>query len=216
MGPAATIHPGNRRADRRSGHHPAGKSRSDNKLNQPFLGVATRVRSRQCMGPPQRLWLIFNALAGIGGRMRYLMGLVLLLAVGAFSPGSAQSVRPRARDIGVAPGVFQPGPLNGITDVAGVRVGQTTVVVGDSVRTGVTAILPHGGNPFLDRVPATRRVLANQEMPGLFEASVEATEEAIYNSLFKATTVSTKVGTAEALPIDKVRELLLKYRAIER
>ena len=67
-----------------------------------------------------------------------------------------------------------------------------------------------------DSVAAARRVLANQEMPGLFEASVEATEEAIYNSLFKATTVSTKVGTAEALPIDKVRELLLKYRAIER
>jgi D-aminopeptidase len=51
-----------------------------------------------------------------------------------------------------------PGPLNAITDVAGVRVGQTTVRVGDSVRTGVTAILPHEGNPFLDRVPATIHV----------------------------------------------------------
>ncbi len=62
--------------------------------------------------------------------------------------------RPRARDLGVAPGIFRPGPLNAITDVQGIRVGQTTVIVGDSIRTGVTAILPHGGNVFLDRVPA--------------------------------------------------------------
>jgi D-aminopeptidase len=50
--------------------------------------------------------------------------------------------------------VLQPGPLNSITDVAGVRVGQSTVVQGDSIRTGVTAILPHPGNLFLERVPA--------------------------------------------------------------
>jgi D-aminopeptidase len=70
------------------------------------------------------------------------------------SVASAQEARPRARDLGVAPGVFQPGPLNAITDVAGVRVGQTTIVEGDSVRTGITAILPHGENPFFGRVPA--------------------------------------------------------------
>ncbi len=78
---------------------------------------------------------------------------VLLLL---FLPGllAAQEARPRARDLGLAPGVFQPGPLNAITDVAGVRVGQVTVDAGDSVHTGVTAVFPHGGNPFLDRVPA--------------------------------------------------------------
>ncbi len=70
----------------------------------------------------------------------------------------AQAPRPRAREIGVAPGVFQPGPRNAITDVAGVRVGQTTVIEGDSVRTGITAILPHEGNPFFDRVPAALHV----------------------------------------------------------
>lgn len=70
---------------------------------------------------------------------------------------SAQA-RPRAREIGVAPGVFAPGAANAITDVAGVRVGHTTVVEGDSVRTGVTAILPHGENPFLSRVPAAIHV----------------------------------------------------------
>jgi len=56
--------------------------------------------------------------------------------------------------MGVAPGVLAPGTNNAITDVAGVLVGQTTVIVGDSVRTGITAILPHGGNAYLDRVPA--------------------------------------------------------------
>ena len=60
----------------------------------------------------------------------------------------------RARALGVAPGVFAPGANNAITDVAGVRVGQTTIIVGDSVRTGITAILPHPGNAYLDRVPA--------------------------------------------------------------
>jgi len=66
--------------------------------------------------------------------------------------------RARARDLGVKPGVFPTGGLNAITDVAGVRVGQTTVIEGDSVRTGVTAILPHGGNLFTDRVPAALHV----------------------------------------------------------
>jgi D-aminopeptidase len=62
--------------------------------------------------------------------------------------------RPRARELGVAPGIFPPGALNSITDVAGVLVGQVTLVEADSVRTGITAILPHPGNVFLQRVPA--------------------------------------------------------------
>ena len=70
-----------------------------------------------------------------------------------FTIAEAQAPRPRARDLGVAPGVFPPGPLNAITDVAGVRVGHTTLIEGDRVRTGVTAILPHGGNLFQDKVP---------------------------------------------------------------
>jgi D-aminopeptidase len=60
--------------------------------------------------------------------------------------------RPRARDLGIAPGVFPPGPLNAITDVSGVRVGQTTIIEGDRIRTGVTAIVPHGGNVFQEKV----------------------------------------------------------------
>ncbi len=62
--------------------------------------------------------------------------------------------RPRAREAGVVVGLFAPGPLDAITDVAGVRVGQVTVVSGDSVHTGVTAVLPHPGNLFRERVPA--------------------------------------------------------------
>ncbi len=62
--------------------------------------------------------------------------------------------RPRPRDLGLRPGVLAPGPLNALTDVAGVRVGHVTLVAGDDVRTGVTAILPHGGNLFRERVPA--------------------------------------------------------------
>ena len=61
--------------------------------------------------------------------------------------------RPRARDLGLAPGVFDPGPLDAITDVEGVRVGQTTLLEGETVRTGVTAILPHGGSLFQEKVP---------------------------------------------------------------
>jgi len=62
--------------------------------------------------------------------------------------------RPRARDLGIAPGILTPGPLNAITDVVGVRVGHVTMVRGDSVNTGATAILPHGGNLYQDKVPA--------------------------------------------------------------
>lgn len=60
----------------------------------------------------------------------------------------------RLRDQGIKIGVMQPGRYNAITDVAGVRVGHVTLIQGDSVRTGVTAILPHGGNVFQQKVPA--------------------------------------------------------------
>jgi len=71
---------------------------------------------------------------------------------------TAHGQRARARDLGVKPGVFPTGRNNAITDVVGVRVGHATLVQGDSVRTGVTAILPHEGNLFLDRVPAALHV----------------------------------------------------------
>jgi D-aminopeptidase len=89
--------------------------------------------------------------------LNHAIPLSTVLAMTALST-QATAQRARARDLGVKPGVFAPGRLNAITDVAGVRVGQTTVVQGDNVRTGVTAILPHGGNLFTDRVPAALHV----------------------------------------------------------
>ncbi|RPJ83789.1 MAG: hypothetical protein EHM13_06625, partial [Acidobacteria bacterium] len=69
-------------------------------------------------------------------------GCSLAVAVGVVAVLiSGQERRPRSRDLGLEPGVFPPGPLNAITDVAGVRVGHVTLVEGDNVRTGVTAVL---------------------------------------------------------------------------
>jgi D-aminopeptidase len=82
--------------------------------------------------------------------------LLLLCLAAATLPGQSAPPRPRARDIGLIVGSLPPGPLNAITDVAGVRVGHTTVTRGggDSINTGVTVILAHGGNPFREKVPA--------------------------------------------------------------
>lgn len=83
-----------------------------------------------------------------------LMTMVLIAsgAIAQASRGDAPNSRPRARDLGIRIGVYEPGPLNAITDVAGVRVGQATITQGDSVRTGVTAIFPHPGNMFQEKV----------------------------------------------------------------
>ncbi len=67
---------------------------------------------------------------------------------------SAQDARPRVRDLNIRIGVLPTGASNAITDVGGVTVGQTTIVRGDNIRTGVTAILPHSGNLFREKVPA--------------------------------------------------------------
>jgi D-aminopeptidase len=75
-------------------------------------------------------------------------------AVGPPLAAQTPGPRPRARDLGISIGVLPPGPLNAITDVAGVRVGQVTVAAGDSINTGITAILPHAGNIFREKVPA--------------------------------------------------------------
>ena len=69
-------------------------------------------------------------------------------------PAVQAQTRPRARDIGITVGTIPTGPLNAITDVAGVRVGHTTIARGDSINTGITAVLPHGGNLFRDKIPA--------------------------------------------------------------
>jgi D-aminopeptidase len=85
------------------------------------------------------------------GAMRCLLLLAAILVTGA---ASAADHRPRAREAGITFGILPTGPLNAITDVAGVKVGQVTILEGKTIRTGVTAILPHGGNLYQDKVPA--------------------------------------------------------------
>jgi D-aminopeptidase len=88
-----------------------------------------------------------------------LRAVVLLLALApVMAEAQSAEPRPRAREAGVVPGILPTGPLNAITDVAGVLVGQVTLREGDGVRTGVTAVLPHGGNLFRDKVPAAIHV----------------------------------------------------------
>jgi len=79
--------------------------------------------------------------------------LAFFLGLVCGSGAQPASERPRARDIGLTIGVLSPGPLNAITDVAGVAVGHATLIRGKSIRTGVTAVLPHAGNLFREKVP---------------------------------------------------------------
>src|SRR5687768_7371989 len=90
-------------------------------------------------------------------KKRIRLAAIVLLALAPAYTLHGQA-RPRARELGVAPGVFTPGARNAITDVAGVLVGQSTIREGDSIRTGVTAILPHAGNLYRERVPAALHV----------------------------------------------------------
>lgn len=168
---------------------------------------------------------------------------------------TGSSAKPRARDLGIRPGVLLPGPLNAITDVAGVRVGHVTLKQGAAVNTGVTVVLPHGGNLYQDKVPAgfavgngfgkfagstqirelgeieTPIVLTNtlsvaegmrgvieytlsqpnDQVSPLFEASMEASEEAIYNALVAGVTTEGFEGTIKALPLDKLTEIIQKF-----
>lgn len=81
-------------------------------------------------------------------------GLLATTALAFSTLYAAEEPRPRLRDLSIVIGVLDPGPLNAITDVGGVRVGHRTLIEGDRVRTGVTAIVPHAGNLFQDKVPA--------------------------------------------------------------
>lgn len=82
--------------------------------------------------------------------MRLIFFALLMISTLAF----ASDNDPRAREAGIAPGIYQPGLNNAITDVAGVLVGQVSLIEEPHIRTGVTAILPHGNNIFQNKVPA--------------------------------------------------------------
>jgi D-aminopeptidase len=85
---------------------------------------------------------------------KVILALTALLAVTASAQSDRADARPRAIDLGLRVGVLPSGPLDAVTDVAGVAVGHTTILRGDNIRTGVTAIVPHPGNLFREKVPA--------------------------------------------------------------
>src|SRR5215475_2236820 len=78
---------------------------------------------------------------------------ISLVGATAFAQSTTSKARPRASDLGLKVGILPTGPLNAITDVVGVEVGHTTIIRGDDIRTGVTAILPHSGNLYREKVP---------------------------------------------------------------
>ncbi len=79
---------------------------------------------------------------------------IFLIAILSITSYSLAQDRSRARDLGIEPGILTPGNWNAITDVKGVTVGQATLIEGDSIRTGITMIIPHQGNIFREKVPA--------------------------------------------------------------
>jgi D-aminopeptidase len=79
---------------------------------------------------------------------------ICFLAILGLFVMSATAESIRIRDLGIRPGILSPGPLNAITDVSGVRVGHRTIWKGESIRTGVTAIVPHEGDLFNQKTPA--------------------------------------------------------------
>jgi D-aminopeptidase len=96
-----------------------------------------------------------SLLSGVSLLAFCLLGPAEARAVGApMRKSQTSEERPRARDIGIVVGVLRPGPLNAITDVDGVQVGHRTIIEGQAIRTGVTAVLPHPGNVFQSKVPA--------------------------------------------------------------
>ena len=130
------------------------------------------------------------------------MKLATIAALAAVSVATAlaqNDTRPRARDIGLAPGVFEPGPKNAITDVAGVSVGHATLNQGDSIRTGVTVIVPHQGNVFQDKVPGA--VFVGNAF-GKLAGSTQVDELG---------TIETPIGLTNTLSVGAVMEGLVRW-----
>ncbi len=90
----------------------------------------------------------------IGAMPKMTLAVILLLLAIASAQENPSNSRPRVSDLGLKVGVLPAGPLDAITDVADVEVGQTTIIQADNIRTGVTAILPHAGNLYREKVPA--------------------------------------------------------------
>ena len=120
-------------------------------------------------------------------------------AISVVTTLAQNEARPRARDIGLAPGVFEPGPKNAITDVAGVSVGHATLNQGDAIRTGVTVIVPHQGNVFQDKVPGA--VFVGNAF-GKLAGSTQVDELG---------TIETPIGLTNTLSVGAVMEGLVRW-----
>jgi D-aminopeptidase len=125
---------------------------------------------------------------------------IAVFTVAAAATTLAQDeARPRARDVGLAPGVFEPGANNAITDVAGVSVGHATLNQGDAIRTGVTVIVPHQGNVFQEKVPGA--VFVGNAF-GKLAGSTQVDELG---------TIETPIGLTNTLSVGAVMEGLVRW-----
>lgn len=119
-----------------------------------------------------------------------------------------------AHDLGLVVGVSPTGELNAFTDVDGVRVGHHTVIEGDYVIAFSTH--PDVRRPRESDMPVHTTSLVDASISPLFAATAEATEEAIYNAILRATTVTIERGTLEAISIEEIlRRILEEYNVLE-
>ena len=126
-----------------------------------------------------------------------LLGLLLPTLAGAVACGQERTDgRPRARDLGIKIGILPTGELNAITDVSGVRIGHRSIIKGDDVRTGVTAVLPHGGNIFQNKPPAALHV-ANGF--GKFVGATQIQELGVLETPIVLTNTLSTFAAADAL-----------------
>jgi D-aminopeptidase len=122
-----------------------------------------------------------------------------ILLIPSVTLGQSAGSRPRAREIGLIIGTLSPGTLNAITDVPGVLVGQVTLTRGDSVRTGITVILPHSGNLFTDKVPGA--VFVGNAF-GKFAGSTQVNELG---------DIETPIALTSTLNVPRVADALIDY-----
>jgi D-aminopeptidase len=122
-----------------------------------------------------------------------------VMLVAMMLPAQNQEKRPRAADIGLHVGTLPPGALDAITDVAGVRVGQVTLISGDSIRTGVTVVLPPGENIFREKVPGAVYV-GNAFGKLMGSTQVEELGE-----------IETPIALTSTLNVPRVADALLDY-----
>lgn len=127
------------------------------------------------------------------------VGILLALLISSSPLAGQAPQRTRARELGIAPGILSPGPLNAITDVAGVRVGHATIVEPPSLNTGVTAVLPHDGNLFREKVPV-----------GLFVANGFGKLTGI-SQIRELGTLETPILLTSTLSVPRVADALVTY-----